>query len=354
MSTESPPRIGLALAGGGAKGAYHVGALKALAELEVPVHAVSGASIGALNGAIVATSPDLDQAHHNLFNIWNELGSDKVITLSNKAPAFLAMLVGMGTAFRAIPMLSTGVTLATKIADVFDLDVPRLNGQVLDETHLVRLLEACTQPELFRNGLPFYVSVYESGGGVDDLLGVLLSVMHLRNTRESDFLHIQSLSDADMQEALLASAALPVLFRAREVGGAYYTDGGQGDWYGVGGNTPVKPLVDAGCDIVIVVHLCDGSIWDRSQYKNVNVIEIRPRTSIARGHAVADILGFDHQRIDSWMTQGYDDSINILKRVFDTIRMVNRMESSRSRLQGSLDQGSESDRLLADAMKRIR
>ena len=46
---------GLVLSGGGGKGAYEVGALKAIIEKEVPISAVSGASVGALNTALFAT-----------------------------------------------------------------------------------------------------------------------------------------------------------------------------------------------------------------------------------------------------------------------------------------------------------
>jgi NTE family protein len=49
------PRIGLVLAGGGAKGGAHVGALKVLEELHVPVDCIAGTSIGALVGAGYAT-----------------------------------------------------------------------------------------------------------------------------------------------------------------------------------------------------------------------------------------------------------------------------------------------------------
>jgi NTE family protein len=45
------PRIGLVLAGGGAKGGAHVGALKVLEELHVPIDCIAGTSIGALVGA---------------------------------------------------------------------------------------------------------------------------------------------------------------------------------------------------------------------------------------------------------------------------------------------------------------
>ncbi len=49
------PRVGLVLAGGGAKGGAHIGALSVLEELRVPVDCIAGTSIGALVGAGYAT-----------------------------------------------------------------------------------------------------------------------------------------------------------------------------------------------------------------------------------------------------------------------------------------------------------
>ena len=48
------PRIGLALSGGGARGIAHVGVLKVLDELRVPIHCVTGTSMGAIVGATFA------------------------------------------------------------------------------------------------------------------------------------------------------------------------------------------------------------------------------------------------------------------------------------------------------------
>ena len=45
------PRLGLVLAGGGAKGGAHVGVLKVLEEMRVPVDCIAGTSMGALIGA---------------------------------------------------------------------------------------------------------------------------------------------------------------------------------------------------------------------------------------------------------------------------------------------------------------
>jgi NTE family protein len=49
------PRIGLVLSGGGARGAAHVGVLKVLDELHIPIDAIAGTSMGAVVGGLYAT-----------------------------------------------------------------------------------------------------------------------------------------------------------------------------------------------------------------------------------------------------------------------------------------------------------
>ena len=48
------PKIGLALSGGGARGAAHIGVLKVLEELRVPVDCVTGTSMGSVVGGSFA------------------------------------------------------------------------------------------------------------------------------------------------------------------------------------------------------------------------------------------------------------------------------------------------------------
>jgi len=50
----SPPRIGLALSGGGARGIAHVGVLKVLDEMRIPISCVTGTSMGAIVGGTYA------------------------------------------------------------------------------------------------------------------------------------------------------------------------------------------------------------------------------------------------------------------------------------------------------------
>jgi NTE family protein len=49
-SPVARPKIGLVLAGGGAKGAAHVGVLKVLEEMHIPVDYVAGTSMGSIVG----------------------------------------------------------------------------------------------------------------------------------------------------------------------------------------------------------------------------------------------------------------------------------------------------------------
>src|SRR5436190_10785545 len=49
------PRIGLVLGGGGAKGAAHIGVIKVLEELRIPIDCIAGTSMGSIVGAAYAT-----------------------------------------------------------------------------------------------------------------------------------------------------------------------------------------------------------------------------------------------------------------------------------------------------------
>jgi len=53
-------KVGMALGSGGARGLAHVGVLKALKELDIPIDYVSGSSMGALVGAIYSSSVSID------------------------------------------------------------------------------------------------------------------------------------------------------------------------------------------------------------------------------------------------------------------------------------------------------
>ncbi|MCS7283363.1 MAG: patatin-like phospholipase family protein [Anaerolineae bacterium] len=54
LQRRRPPRVGLALSGGGVRGLAHIGVLKVLTDAGIPIHCVAGTSAGGLIGALFA------------------------------------------------------------------------------------------------------------------------------------------------------------------------------------------------------------------------------------------------------------------------------------------------------------
>ncbi len=74
-TTPAPerPRIGLVLGGGGAKGAAHIGVLRVLEELRVPVDCVTGTSMGALVGGTFASGKPPEEIEREVLGInWSK------------------------------------------------------------------------------------------------------------------------------------------------------------------------------------------------------------------------------------------------------------------------------------------
>ncbi len=75
---SGPPRIGLALSGGGARGLAHIGVLKVLEELRVPVHCVTGTSMGSIvGGAYASGTPPAAIEKFVQETDWDQVFSDR-------------------------------------------------------------------------------------------------------------------------------------------------------------------------------------------------------------------------------------------------------------------------------------
>jgi len=71
------PRIGLVLSGGGARGSAHIGVLKVLEELRIPIHAVAGTSMGSLVGGGYAAGLTPGELERRVTAVvWNDLFND--------------------------------------------------------------------------------------------------------------------------------------------------------------------------------------------------------------------------------------------------------------------------------------
>lgn len=76
--TAARPRIGLVLSGGGARGAAHVGVLKTLEQLRVPIDAIAGTSMGAVVGGLYATGMSAGEIEREFASVdWEDAFRDR-------------------------------------------------------------------------------------------------------------------------------------------------------------------------------------------------------------------------------------------------------------------------------------
>jgi NTE family protein len=313
---------GLVLAGGGAKGAYHAGALKYLAEQDTQIVAVAGTSVGALNGALIAAAPTLHDAALRVRQVWLE------------------------TAAASGPPAHGDGLLTESLGDRL-LNLPgRLTGPMLRPGYLDGLIERHLDPVALRDGLPFFIAVFRSGDPVmpslnpfDYLeqpdwdgparglpgrrLGVLADLLLSKSgARESDWLLVNNLPRERMFNAILASAAIPVVMPPRNVGGATMRDGGVLG----GGNVPVGAL-DGRMSRVIAVHLDARPLFHAGRFSDMDVIEIIPSSPLAPDGllgAASASLDLSSARVEALFELGYADARRTLEAAWmqDAARQV--------------------------------
>ena len=385
--------LGLVLSGGGAKGAYQAGVLRALTEEGVVATHVAGASIGALNGALVAAAPTQQAAVEHLQQLWNALAQQSPLQadasaaqrLAQSVPAYVTLLVSFGMTPAALQplmalmaLLAALGPLALKAAPVARLAarLPSLPAAWREAllSHLPLLEKLLPGPDAVTGWLsnqpvkalldeylpagglparvPLYVSLYPTEDTALDLMKLACAEMGLSQTPDSHFVHVQALPADEQKKALMASAALPLLFTPQAVNGQLYSDGGQGGWATLQGNTPIEPLLQAGCRAVVVTHLEDGSLWSRRSFaQQAEIIEIRP-SGIRRKGRVRDVLGFDNRLIADWMEQGWQDTRACLGRIHDVLQAHAALHASARARDAALAQGGQQQ--LHEAMQRLQ
>ena len=90
-------KVGLVLCGWGGKGAYQIGVWKALKEAGIKPAAISGTSVGALNGAMMILD-DYAAAEH----IWQNIKTDDVLSLNS--PALVSRLARLHIDVARLPL----------------------------------------------------------------------------------------------------------------------------------------------------------------------------------------------------------------------------------------------------------
>ncbi len=352
-------RVGVILPGGGAKGAYQAGSALYLAEWLNRSHrtvtAIAGASVGAINGAVLASAPNFLEGAQRLSQVWQAVG--------HLPPAELEI-------FRNLPGVDLGVLISLLLAAGASTPIDRLLGEigaaalmmkqqkgnswlfdiaaaVLDFRPVIAAnptlrdyLEQATSVNGLRNGIPFYVSVYPTQGVVQDVARVALANLTGIDTQHSHLLHVQSLPAAQQHDAILGSAAIPFIFDAKQILGQHYVDGVLGGWRTQQGQVPARELCDRETiDALFVLHCSDGSLWDRRGTLLPPTIEIRPTQALSTGNIVHDYIHADSETIQERLEQGYRDAERCIAQV--------------STVMESMARSIEAKVTLADAMKGI-
>ncbi|WP_336032940.1 patatin-like phospholipase family protein [Acinetobacter bereziniae] len=364
-------KLGLVLSGGGAKGAYHVGVIKALQELDTQIDMLSGASIGALNGAVLLSAKTQEEGLQNLEQLWDKLPEVKPIQL--KVKESLRDFVGLKKTIDASTyislLLASGLKLATPIgipAALLTIAFERLQFKSLEgfckQEPLAEMMEEFLNLSNLNSSIPFYISTYKIKDcekaldrlkeTFDSIFDFLKAEILGLDSQFSEFYKIQGLNELEQKSYILASAALPLIFEPQRDGkGNRFIDGGLGGALKSQGNTPITPLIEAGCTHVIVSHLDHASLWHRYDYPQVNIIEIRPNEKLDLSGA--KLLDFSRENIETLKVQGYLDTKAEMERISRTLINIKNIHSHNSRVKDNLHELEKGEKSLDAIMKLL-
>jgi NTE family protein len=281
------PKAGLILTGGGARAAYQVGVLRALAELlpsEVnnPFPIICGTSAGAINAAVLAMNAgDFRRGVRRLMAVWKNFRVHHVYradpwgAISNSARWVYTVLTGGAFDHRPVSLLDNA-PLAVLLGR--QLEFPAIQ-RAIDAGHLAALSITC--------------SGYTSGQSVTFFQGVPSLQPWQRARRIGVPMPITL-------EHLLASSALPFIFPPVHINREYFGDGSMRQI------APVSPALHLGADRLLVV----GVGRQQQQEERVRS-ESHPSLAQIAGHALNSIF-LDSLEVD----------LERLQRINRTIEMI--------------------------------
>jgi len=211
----SRPRIGLVLSGGGARGLAHVGVLKVLEQLQVPIDVVTGTSMGAIVGGLYASGMRAGELERELRAVrWGEIFASRVERrqLSQRRKE---------EDFEISPLIELGVHDGVLTAP----------SSAVSSRGLESLLRRYTLPvrditQFDRLPIPFRAVATDMESGATVVL-----------------------DQGDLALALRSSMSVPGVFAPTEVGGRVLGDGG------LVNNLPVDVARALGAEVVIVVNI---------------------------------------------------------------------------------------------------
>lgn len=271
-------KIGLVLAGGGARGAYQIGAIKALRELDIDkyIKVVSGTSIGALN-AMLFMNGNLDES----IEVWRNINKEQILPTGENNLNIRSMILNFG---------ANNIHFIKKY-------IPRIiSGGNISRCGLIEIMNKIDFSFVKNSEIICYAACTEVTG------------LKPRYFKVNDY------KEEGIKKILLATSAIPMIYECEEIEEVKYLDGGIVD------NVPIHPVYEEGCDIIIIVHLSKISDIERRLFPNTHIIEILP--TIIEDGLVKGTLEFNEEMSKERMKIGYEDTIEIIKPIMELTRFI--------------------------------
>lgn len=252
----------IALEGGGAKGAFHMGAIKALMENGYEFNAIAGTSIGALNGAIIAQG-DAEMG----YEMWESLTTSDLFDVNDE---YLNKF--------SIKELDKDTLryFASKARTIIE-------NKGIDTTKMRNVIESMVDEDKLRNS-PI------------DFGLVTVSITDLKPVE----LFKDEIPKGQMVDYLMASANFPG-FISKSIDGKHFADGGLYD------NLPVNLLASRGYKNIIAIRTHGVGVSKKIKYRNIKLMSILPSEDLGA------TLEFDHDMIVRNLQMGYYDTLKVLR-----------------------------------------
>ena len=273
--TQDKKKTGLILSGGGARAAYQVGVLMAIAELvprgtRNPFPIISGTSAGAINAAaLAAQAHNYRMAVRGLERVWANITADQV---------YRTDVYSFGKSILRW-FVTTLVSGSTPVNSAL-LDSRPLHKLLSMVVNFQRIQEALDRGDL--HALAITASSYATGESV----AFFQAQPHLQEWKRARRLGRRS---AIAVNHLLASSAIPILFPAQEVEGRYYGDGA------VRQLAPASPALHLGAERLLVIGVSGNTSRQRD-------VEGYPSLAQVLGHILnsvfVDSLEGDVERLE--------------------------------------------------------
>lgn len=272
----------LVLSGGGGKGAYQVGVLKALSEygIDKEIKAFSGASIGAINAALIQT-----ENINNIVKIWMNVEVERII---RRKKSFVDRV------------LREEDKLNYRIAEKLGF---------FSRSGLVKKLESLDMDKILNSRNETYISVVDITdiSEKDREEKAAKGWFYGEKIGETKYMYLKNYCKKEIIDILLASSAIPILFKPVEIHGRIYIDGG------INQNIPMDPLYNMGYTQIIVIS-CNQIDEKKLKFKypNAEIKVFQPSRYL--GNMFTGTLNFNKISIKKRMNLGYYDAMyNITK-----------------------------------------